>query len=88
MSKEDKTVKVKRVPAGGKESKHTKFARIVVPRVNKALKAIKLIGNCSSKDYAYSHEDVIAITTALEKAIENLDKRFTGAGMVDNSFNL
>lgn len=88
MSKNDKPKKKKdsRVPKD--ESKHSKFIRVCSPRVRKALKAIKLIGNCSTNDYAYSKEQVDKITEALYKAVNTLDQQFSGTHAAATAFSL
>lgn len=81
MSKKDKSKK----PV---EDKHEKFVRVVTPRVNKALKAIKLIGNQSGSVYAYDEEDVSAITTVLRGAVEAIERRFMGGSGDEIEFRL
>lgn len=70
------------------ETKKAKFKRVVEPRVRKALKAIRLIGNCSGSAYEYTTNDVINIAAVLQKEIEQLDTRFTSKGAAAIEFNL
>lgn len=76
----------KKVPEG--ESKRDKFKRIVEPRVKKALKSIQLIGNCSGSAYEYTPDDIALISTALERAMEQLRKQYVSKGAAAIDFNL
>lgn len=58
------------------KEKQVTFIRVVTPRVTKALKAIKLIGNCSASNYVFSPEQVIAIIAALRDAVQNIANAF------------
>jgi len=70
------------------ESKRDKFKRIVQPRVRKALKTIRLIGNCSGTAYEYTPKDVAEIVAALQTEIEQLGSRYESKGVADVDFNL
>lgn len=70
------------------ETKRDRFKRIVEPRVRKAMKAIRLIGNCSGTAYEYTTNDVINIEAALQKEVEQLDSRFTSKGKAAIDFNI
>lgn len=70
------------------ETKRGKFKRIVEPRVSKALKSIRLIGNCSGSAYEYKPEDIAVITTVLEDAIERLGKQYESKGVAAIDFSL
>ena len=73
MGKDKKTNK----PSPPKdETKGAKFARVVTPRVSKALKAISLIGNCSGAGYDYTPEQASQIIIALSKEIDVLEAKF------------
>lgn len=76
----------KKVPEN--ESKHVKFKRLVEPRVSKAIKSIALIGNCAGSAYDYSADDVAQITSALQKAMEQLEQRFSSKGVSTGGFEL
>ena len=70
------------------ESKHDKFKRIVEPRVRKALKTIRLIGNCSGLAYEYSAGDVSNIIASITKEVEQLEARYQSKGVADIEFNI
>lgn len=61
--------------------KRSNFVRLAEARVNKAMKAIQVVGNLSNKNnYDYSEEDVRAIVNALQKEIVDLRSRFKNQG--------
>ena len=70
------------------ETKHDKFKRVVVPRVNKALHIIKLIGNCANSQYDYTDDDVQKIFDTLEQALSDTLGKFTKDVIKDKGFNL
>jgi len=70
------------------ETKRQKFIRVVTPRVKKALKFIRLIGNQSGAAYEYNDEDVAGIMTALRQEINAVEKRYTEKGIADIDFTL
>lgn len=70
------------------ETKREKFKRIVEPRVRKALKAIRLIGNCSGSAYEYSEKDVADISAVLQSGVEQVTSSYESKGVVTTDFNL
>lgn len=70
------------------ETKQAKFKRVVVPRVNKALKAIELVGNQSGSAYAYNSKDIDVIINALQEAVMLVESRYRGQGKADAGFKL
>lgn len=70
------------------ESKHAKSVRIVVKRVRNALKALRLIGNCSTNDYELTPQEVDNIKTIITKTLENVMGRFEGKTKNNNEFTL
>jgi len=71
-----------------KAEKQANFKRICPKRVNKALKAIGIVGDCSSDNYIYSEPDAKAIVLALETAIADVKSRFAGETKVKHGFKL
>lgn len=72
------------------ETDRDKFVRLANTRVNKAIKAIRLIGNLSNKtNYSYTDEDARKILRALEAEVKACRQRFE-AGSVngDEPFRL
>lgn len=62
------------------EDKRAKFKRVVTPRVKKALKFIKLIGNQSGSAYTYTEDDVTMIIGSLRDAVDAVEKRYRQKG--------
>ena len=75
-------------PAKTAEEKARDFIRVVTPRVKKALKAIRLIGNQSGSAYKYTDEQVANIITALRLEVNAVEKRYQGTGSQDIDFTL
>ena len=62
--------------------KHADFLRVVTPRVNKAMKAIELLGNQAGAAYAPTEHEVSDMFAALRQKVDDteakfLDKKFT-----------
>lgn len=70
------------------ETKQAKFKRVVIPRVNKALRAIELVGNQSGSAYAYTDKDIDVIVDALTDAVSAVEARYKGKGKADAGFKL
>jgi len=70
------------------ETKREKFKRVVEPRVRKALKSIRLIGNCSGSAYEYTEDDIASIILSLTKELEQLGSRYASKGVADIDFEL
>lgn len=64
--------------------KQARFRRLAVPRVQKAVHAIKLVQNLSDRRHnQYSPEEASKVCSALRAAVDDLEKAFswkTGAG--------
>ena len=59
------------------ETKNSKFVRLANARTQRALDAIRSIGNLSNRNhYDYSEQEVSEITSALKKELEVLKTRF------------
>lgn len=58
------------------ESKKDRFKRVCKPRVQKAMKGIRLIGLCASNNYESDKKDVKAIMDALTKEVAALQLKF------------
>ena len=57
------------------ESKRDRFHRLASMHVEKALKAIELIGNLSGPQYECSPDDVERITKALSASVSGVDEK-------------
>ena len=67
-----------------------KFIKLAEARVNKAIKAMKLVGNLSDKtNYSYTDDDVKKILAALTKELNTIKTRYTSGNKSDEpSFRL
>jgi len=59
------------------EKKHEKFRELAEKRTNKALEAVRLIGNLSNRQtYVYDEAEVRKIVKALRDAVAEVESRF------------
>lgn len=60
-----------------RESKPDRFRRVAEARVNKIIKMVRLLGNCSNPAvYAYTAEQVQQIFSTLQEELNKAQKRF------------
>ena len=60
-----------------KESKSERFHRLIEARVNKAIKMIRLIGNCSTEsNYEYTPEQVSQVFDALQRELNTARMKY------------
>lgn len=63
-----------------KETKESRFRRVAAARVNKMIKMLQLLGNCSNRStYSYTQEEVDKIFTTLRSEVDLAEKRFNEA---------
>lgn len=73
----------------GKESKADRFRRVAEARVNKIIKMIRLLGNCSNPvTYEHKPEQVEQIFTVLQRELELAQQRYVGAAKNKKRFSL
>lgn len=72
------------------ETDRQKFVRLATARVNKAIKAIQIIGNLSNKsNYSYEDGDVEKIFRALAAELKTCRQKFeSSASQSDSQFRL
>lgn len=58
------------------EDKTDKFIRVIQPRVNKALKAIRLLGNCTSSGYKWTDAMSEHVLAELSTELDTLSNKF------------
>lgn len=64
-----------------KETKDARFRRVAEARVNKIIRMLRLLGNCSGTNtYAYDDDSVEQIFTALQIELDQARKRFAENG--------
>lgn len=54
------------------------FVRVVTPRMDKAIKAMRNVSMCASPNYVYSEEQKRAVIAALEVAFDEVKAAFGG----------
>jgi hypothetical protein len=60
-------------------SKHEKFRDLAEKRTNRALDAIRRIGNLSNRQlYEFREDEVRKVTKALKDAVAEIEAKFTG----------
>lgn len=61
-----------------REQKSDRFRRVVEARVNKLIKMIRLLGNCSNQSvYAYTPDQVKQVFTVLQTELNQARERYT-----------
>ena len=58
------------------QDKRADFKRLLIPRLEKAIKAIKVIGNLSASQYAYTEGEAEKVIQALRLATDQTEARF------------
>ena len=58
------------------ETKGQRFVRIAEPRVTRACKAVRLLGNLASSSYEYTEEQVDAMFGAVQKSLDEARAAF------------
>ncbi|MBO4847128.1 MAG: hypothetical protein J5525_12660 [Lachnospiraceae bacterium] len=69
------------------ESRADKFKRLAPPRVNKVLKALDTLANCSGSGYEYTEEQVEAMFTAIEDCVNETKAKFEKKKSVKKEFS-
>ena len=71
------------------QDKRSDFKRLIIPRLEKALKAIKAIGNLSASQYAYTESEAEKVVQALRLAADEVESKFfkTDAPLVALKFD-
>ena len=58
------------------QDKRADFKRLLIPRLEKAIKAIKVIGNLSASQYAFTEGEAEKVIQALRLATDQVEGRF------------
>lgn len=73
-----KTDKGKPAVSKSKETKSELFIRLGQKRVEKILKSLRILGNCSNRsNYEYTQEQVEAMFETIQQALNNNEAKFT-----------
>ena len=78
MAKKNGSTKPALTEAQKKQAKVENFARVLPPRMDKAVKAIRMVGDCTNPTYSYNEEQSKFVVGVLRKAVEDVEKRFAG----------
>lgn len=72
-----------------KESKSERFHRLIEARVNKAIKMIRLIGNCSTEsNYEYTPDQVSQVFDALQRELNAARMKYVAQHKGEKRFSL
>ena len=58
------------------QDKRADFKRLLIPRLEKAIKAIKVIGNLSASQYAFTEGEAEKVIQALRLATDQVEGKF------------
>lgn len=58
------------------QAKRDDFKRLLIPRLEKAIKAIKVIGNLSASQYAFTEGEAEKVIQALRIATDQTEAKF------------
>jgi len=74
-------------PTPIKESKAHLFIRLGIPRIEKVLKALRILGNCANRSsYEYSQEQIDKMSITLSEALEKTITKFHDTKKEQESF--
>lgn len=88
MTEQKKSTKDTRTAEQKIKDKQAAFVRIVQPRVDKALKAISLVGNCATSNYLYTSEQAARIGMVLDKAVVSVQEKYAKKTTESTGFSL
>ena len=88
MAKKGNSNKPELTEAQKLQVKKANFARVLPSRMDKALKAIRMVGDCTNPSYSYTKEDAKAVTDKLLEAVTEVEKRFSGVQGKSGGFEL
>jgi len=71
-----------------KQVKVDNFARVCPPRVDKALKAIRVVGDCTLPTYSYTPKQAEAVVGRLQMEVDTVKERFAGVQGKTGGFTL
>ena len=71
-----------------KQVKVENFIRVLPPRMDKALKAIKMVGDCTLPTYSYNEEQSMFVVAQLQKAVDTVKSLFSGQPGKTTGFKL
>lgn len=78
MAKKKDTNQQPLTEAEKKQVKRDNFARVLPPRMDKALKAIRMVGDCTLPSYTHTEAEGQAVVDRLFAAVNEVKSRFSG----------
>lgn len=88
MSKKPNSNKPELSDAQKLQVKRDNFARVLPKRMDKALKAIRMVGDCTNPTYLYTEKQSTAIVAKLQAAVDDVTARFAGEQGKSGGFEL
>jgi hypothetical protein len=88
MSKKPKSTKPQMSEAEKLQAKKDAFVRVITPRMNNAIKAIRLVKQCASANYVSSDVQKRAVYTAINNEAKELMEAFQGNVKAAGGFTL
>jgi uncharacterized protein YceH (UPF0502 family) len=82
----DKVMAKKKTRVPEKESKNQKFIRVFAPKMNKAIRAIRLLANGAGAAYESKDKDVEGMIAALRQEVDVLEQRYTSGEATPSGF--
>ena len=88
MGKKNSSTRTPLTEAQKLQKRKENFARVLPPRMDKALKAIRMVGDCTNPTYSYTTEQAEAVMHTLQTAVTAVMERFTGKPGKSGGFSL
>ena len=88
MGKQRNSTKPPLTDAEKLQVKRDNFARVLPPRMDKALKAIRMVGDCTLPTYSCTTEQAKVIVKTLVEAVGVVADRFEGVPSKSGGFKL
>jgi len=88
MGKQRNSTTLPLTDAEKKQVKIDNFLRVLPPRMDKALKAIRMVGDCTLPSYLCTTEQAKVIVKALLEAVGVVSDRFEGVPGKSGGFKL
>lgn len=83
-----KKSKVQRDRAEIEKEQAVKFKRVVEPRVVKAVRALRLVGNCAGAGYNYTIEQKAQVLDVVGNAFKDMLSKFERSEKAQSTFKL
>lgn len=71
-----------------KQVRRDNFTRVLPPRMDKAVKAIRMVADCTNATYLYTTKQADFIISELQQAVDTVKSRFSGEPGKSGGFEL